>query len=34
MKGFNLITKLCLARSVTIQADHNTRQRKSLVSNP
>ena len=33
MQGFNLITKLCLARSVTIQADHNTGQRKILVSN-
>ena len=31
--GFNLITKLYLARSVAIQVDHNTRQRKSPVSN-
>ena len=33
MQGPNLITKLCLARSVTVQADHDTGQREGLASN-
>ena len=34
MQGFNLITKLCLARSVTVQADHNTVKEKALLAIP
>ena len=33
MQGFNLNTKLYLARLVAIQADQDTRQSKSPVSN-